>query len=215
MFTAEDYRRQLAALLPKGIIWPRDGESDLGRFLAALAEELARLDARAEDLVLETDPRQTFELLADWERVCGLPGVCEEVGEAVAQRRASVLARLTSIGGQTPAFFKALAATPGYDIEIVEYAAFTTETGVDRPLNDDAWTHTWEVQAPSTGRGYLDCMGSCADPLSWWGLDKLECVIRAAAPAHTVVLFVYSAYLVTEAGELLMTEDGDHILVPI
>jgi hypothetical protein len=49
--TAADYREQLAGLLPHGPAWPRIDSSWLQKVLAASAEELARIDARADDLV--------------------------------------------------------------------------------------------------------------------------------------------------------------------
>ena len=111
---AEDYRRLLAALLPQGLIWPRDAESNLGRLLHSLAEELARIDARGGDLINEADPRTAFELLSQWEKVCGLPDECSALSETLAARRGAVLAKLTALGGQTPDYFIELAATLGY-----------------------------------------------------------------------------------------------------
>ncbi|MDR1519736.1 MAG: YmfQ family protein, partial [Planctomycetota bacterium] len=65
---AADYREQLWQLMPRGLAWSRkpDGEED--RLLAGLAEELARMDARAIELCLkEFYAISTRELLPDWE----------------------------------------------------------------------------------------------------------------------------------------------------
>ena len=69
-----DYLSQLLALQPPGAALPREPESVWVRLLAALADGFERVDARSNDLVRESDPRSCIELIADCERVCGLPG---------------------------------------------------------------------------------------------------------------------------------------------
>lgn len=78
------------------------------------------------DLVRESDPRSCIELITDWERVCGLPGEClaDDSVASLQGRRAAVVNVLTRVGGQTPAFFKRLAAIAGVEIEIMEYRPF-------------------------------------------------------------------------------------------
>ena len=44
---ATDYLQQLMALKPAGRAWPDDPDTRQNQTLAALAEELARIDARA------------------------------------------------------------------------------------------------------------------------------------------------------------------------
>jgi uncharacterized protein YmfQ (DUF2313 family) len=212
--TAEDYRQLLAALLPPGLIWPKDADSNLGRLLHGLAGELARVDARAGDLMDELDPRTTFELLADWEAVCGLPEACDYSGQTLAERRAALAAKYTSLGGQRPRDYIDLAAALGYPVAVDECGVFTCASRVDQAINHDDWIFTWRVLAPSTSRKYLDCQSPCNEPLSIWGNQRLECAITAASPAHTVVLYLYDAYLLCESGELVITEDGYQILVP-
>lgn len=73
---AEAYLRQFQAALPVGAAWPRAADATLTQLLAALAGEFARADARSENLVDESDPRGTVELLIDWERAYGLPAPC-------------------------------------------------------------------------------------------------------------------------------------------
>ena len=122
--SAEIHTQILQALLPQGRIWPRDAEATLSKLLATWALELARVDARADDLMDEVDPSTTLELLSDFERVCGLPDKCSFGDETLEQRRGEVLAKLTSRGGQTPAYFIGLAAQLGYTVEIEEFRPF-------------------------------------------------------------------------------------------
>ena len=56
--------------------------------------------------------KQCFQKITDWERVCGLPGerLADDSVASLQGRRAAVVNVLTRVGGQTPAFFKRLAA---------------------------------------------------------------------------------------------------------
>ena len=111
--TADAYLGQVQALLPPGLAWTREQDAVLTLLLQGLAEELARVDGRADDLVDEADPRTALELLQEWEAVCGYPDECLESGATPQERRAAVVARLTARGGQSRAYFIALAAVPG------------------------------------------------------------------------------------------------------
>lgn len=193
--TATDYLAQLQALLPQGPAWPRDAEAELTRLLAAWADELARVDGRAADLVEEADPRTTAELLADWERVAGLPDACVEalgLGQTTAQRRAALVAKLTTIGGQSAAYYIALAASLGYAITVTEFDLHDVEDNVEHPLTGTPWQFAWQVNAAEDTIGVLAVTDTVEDPLAWWGNELLECVINRLKPAHTHVLFAYT-----------------------
>jgi uncharacterized protein YmfQ (DUF2313 family) len=73
---ASAYLSQLIGLLPPGDALAREPGSVLERLLSVPAAELARVDGRVEALLLESDPSQTAEMLADWERALGLPDQC-------------------------------------------------------------------------------------------------------------------------------------------
>lgn len=192
--TAADYLAQLQALLPQGFAWPRQADAALTQLLLAWAGELARVDGRAADLVEEADPRTTAELLADWERVAGLPDPCVAalgINQTTAQRRAALVAKLTTIGGQSAAYYIALAARLGYTITITEYKTFTVRSKVNDPLNDLPWRFVFTVNAPLNTVRRFTVRSAVNDPLAAWGNELLECVISRLKPAHTHVLFAY------------------------
>lgn len=190
--TAADYLAQLQALLPPGAAWTRDSEATLTKLMQAIADEFARLDGRTTQLLEETDPRTTSELLADWERVAGLPDSCVTAPQTTAQRRAALHARLTTLGGQSAAYFIALAESLGYTVTITEFHLHTVEDDVDYPLYAAPWQFAWQVNAPQDNVGQLSVIDSVDDPLAWWGNEILECVFNRLKPAHTHVLFAYS-----------------------
>lgn len=193
--TDADYLRQLQALLPQGAAWPRDDEAILTQLLHGLAVELARVDGRATQLLEEADPRTTAELFGDWERVAGLPDACAVAAggsQTTAQRRAALLGRLTTLGGQSAAYYVGLAAALGYAITVTEFHQHTVVDDVNHPLYGAAWDFAWQVNAALNTVTSLTVNGSVDDPLAAWGNALLECVIKRVAPAQTTVLFSYT-----------------------
>ncbi|CAG0967080.1 hypothetical protein MTYP_01052 [Methylophilaceae bacterium] len=190
--STNDYLQQLRGLLPPGPAWPRDADSLLTKLLTAIAEEFARVDNRIDDLIDEADPRTTLEMLADWERLCGLPDTCTGPLVGLQARRDAVVARLTMLGGQSAAFYKALAASIGYDIEVTEETVHTCLSDCMAPVNGQPWRFVWNVTvAQADTPRILTCMDECTTPLQVWGDELLECVINRVKPAHTLVRFIY------------------------
>jgi len=192
--TQADYLSQLRALLPPGIAWQTEGETYLDALLSGMAEELAMVSARADQLVEEADPRSTNELLTDYERMCGLPdpcliGIADEI--TTAERRASVLARLINVGAQSAQYFEMLAKSIGYPVKVEDFKLHDVDSDVDYPLYAEPWQYAWRVTAPHTLVRELDVMDTVDDPLASWGNLVMECIINRLKPAHTVVIFSY------------------------
>lgn len=191
-----DYLHQLQALLPQGSAWPRDDDALLTRLLSAFAAGLNQVDARSEQLVSEADPRTTSELLTDWERVAGLPDPCVVAAgqaQSTAQRRAALITRLTMLGGQSKAYFIALAASLGYTITITEFCPFRAGQSHSGDTVATNWQFAWQVNAPlNTVVPFRSGNAVAGDPINAWGNKALECVLTRFKPAHTPVLFSYS-----------------------
>lgn len=177
------YARQLKQLLPPGRLWNLEPSSTLSKLFLGIAEELARVDARGLVLIEESDPRTASETLAEWERMLGLPD--EDVLEVPATteaRRQAIVSKLLKTGGQSRAYYIALAAAAGYVVTIYdEYGLelFRVNRGrIGDRLYGPAWAHTWKVTVqPPAGSALTHA--------------ELERIIRHVAPAHTVVIFEY------------------------
>ncbi len=191
--SADDYLDQLQSFLPQGPAWPRGRDDELTHFLYAWAEEFARVDARIEDLVNEADPRTTSELLGDWERVVGLPDPCVTTEQSVDQRRAALVSKLTSMGGQSRQYFLDLAAALGYvGSYIEEYRPFNCTDDCNDALYSESDRFVWTIFLPSTsGIFIMNCESACNSPLQTWGDEVIECRINRYKPAHTKVIFAY------------------------
>jgi uncharacterized protein YmfQ (DUF2313 family) len=205
--TAEQYKELLKSLLPPGEAFPRDVSTNMDDLLSALAEEWARIEGRGDNLIVESLPATASELLSDWERVAGLPDKCAGTLETTMQgRRNALVSKLTSTGGQSRAYFVAIAKALGYEITITEFRPF--RAGLSQagdPLTNGDWVYTWRVNAAETTiiefRAGLSAAG---EALRTWGNDTLECKINLLKPAHTIALFGYGAL---EAEDQFMAAD--------
>ena len=196
---AEAYAQALHQLLPPGAAWDFPPDGPFAALLLGLAEEFARIDARALQLIDEADPRTTLELLPDWERVAALPDACTGAPDNVGERQAALHQKLTRLGAQNHAAYAELASRIGYQIEIEEHRPARMGLRMGDPLNGPLWAFTWTVHIRPF-EGYLeessflavfrmgDRMGT---RLRGFGALDVECLIARAAPAHTNVLFAY------------------------
>lgn len=208
-----DYRRQMQALLPRGQAWPRALDAVLTRFLDAIAEEFARIGLRATRLVDEADPRTTLDLLADWERVAGLPDSCSGLLADTQQgRRNDLVSKMVGRGGQSIAYFINVARALGFEITIEEFRPFRVgRSRVGDALTNGDWRFAWRVRAPSvTVMRFRVGQSAAGESLATWGNAGLECRIRHYQPAHTNVIFAYGG----STDDVFLLPDGTPLLVP-
>lgn len=200
------YRAMFQALAPTGLVWPKDEDSEQTKLFHGLAEEWARVDSRLDDLIAESLPTETLEMLSDWERVAGLPGDCSYDSETVAARRAALVSKLTRRGGQHKAYYISIAEDLGFEnCTITEFAPMTCEDSCGDALLDEDWVFVWRMNVPGEFPIYtMTCEDDCESPLRWWGTDKLFCFLDPLKPAHTLLLMNYSS----ESGDATSRPDG-------
>jgi uncharacterized protein YmfQ (DUF2313 family) len=190
--TVANYHQLILALLPQGKLWNVEPGSTLDQLILACAEELARLDQRSTELINEVFPDTTDELMADWERVAGLPDLCSGPLATYQQRRAALVSKLISTGGSTPQYFIEVAQALGFNATIQEFSPFVAGSAAGDPLNSELWQFVWKMT--STLSGVFDFragVSRAGEPLKSWGNAILECAISAIKPAHTTCLFAY------------------------
>lgn len=181
--------------LPTGWIWPgRGAPSLIAAVLAPFAQEVADLEAAAEAMLDEIDPRTATLCIADFERVLG-PDPCgrETVGLSIAERRQLAHQRWTGRGGQSIAYFTALAAARG--VEIVVREVHVSRAGLLRAgdeLVNAPEQFVWSITVALGGWSIFRVGESVAGDRLWsFTLSDVECDIRRAKPAHTEVVFRY------------------------
>lgn len=136
----------------------------------------------------------TGEALSDWERVLALPDPCLlGVSQSVGQRVQAAVSKLQGRGGQSKAFFIALAKSLGYEITITTFRP--ARAGIARagdPINGGDWSFTWRVNAPAVTISHARAgVAGAGDPLTTWGNKALECRLSQMKPAESILLFGY------------------------
>lgn len=192
LFTVQDYTGALLSLLPRGRVWPKDPDSAQAKLMAGLAPSFQRLDARAQTLLVDAFPATTTELLPEWESSLGLPDPCDGPGQTVDQRRAQVLNKFVSAGGQSVAYFVGVLTRLGYpDATITQYAPF--RVGIDHvgfPIHGLEWAYHWTINLPNLSVfWFLVGISTVPGPLFSISDQAVFCVIDDLKPAHTTVDF--------------------------
>lgn len=173
----DKYTHQLVALQPPGKALPRHADSNWVKLLGGLAQELGRIDTRLDDLQEEvTLGDNATEMLDDWEKALGLPDPCAPAPTDINIRRARIRAKLSSVGGQSIAYFTDVLRNLGFLVTIKNKDPFLM--GISKmgdSLGGYEWSNTWQISVP----GNID-----TDTYK-----LIKCVIDQIKPAHTAVLW--------------------------
>lgn len=112
-----DYKQALAKLYPP-VSYNINGE----RFLVRCEVDgnaFERLEQRAIDVLNVITPETSGQMLADWERICGIK---TDTHKTYSERVKRVIIQLNAIGGLSIPYFIRLAESIGYRIEIKEFS---------------------------------------------------------------------------------------------
>jgi uncharacterized protein YmfQ (DUF2313 family) len=144
------------------------------------ADEFARLDGRADDLIEEADPRTTDEMLPDWEGFAGLPDPAIPRPIGLPARRAALQDRLIEIVGQNASDYIDLIARYGYPGATISFdSAFVVGvSGAGDPVGDGGVQFWWIVTITAP-------IGTVTP------IVAVEHAVRRRAPLHTFVTFEY------------------------
>ncbi|MFG1466693.1 putative phage tail protein, partial [Xanthobacter sp. DSM 24535] len=156
----------------------------------------------------EVDPRTAVLCLEDFERVLGADPCGRDPSTMTRSARQQLAhQRWTARGGQSIAYYVALAAKRGVIITIEE--AHTTQVGLlhaGDELIESPQQFIWKViLALGEWSVFRAGESQAGDRLYDFALSDIECDIRRAAPAHTEVVF---SYLPTQTPYALLTADG-------
>lgn len=193
--SSADYLAQLKALLPRGLAWGSGASTYLSMLLGAFAQLFAMDDARAMDLIEEADPRTTYALLPEFEQAFGLSAFSVVDGSALSieQRRSNLVAKYTGRGGQSRAYFIALAARLGFVVTIEEFSEFSVDADVDAPIYGEEWNFAWQVNAPLSTSTEMTVDSDVDESITTDWLNYLfEASFQEDKPAHTVLIFNYA-----------------------
>ncbi|HEX3350370.1 MAG TPA: putative phage tail protein [Acetobacteraceae bacterium] len=194
--SATDYLWQFQRLLPRGRIWQRGWGTLQAEVLLTLMPTWARLHARANGLLPDAFPCSTVELLPEWEATLGLPDPCVQPPLATLQQRtAAVCAKFAARGGQSQAYYRHLAASLGYQIEIETFTPFRVGwSQAGDALCGAEWAFGWRIVVQGdvgTVTYFRTGKSAVGEPLASWGIAALQCIFENNMPAHTVPIWSY------------------------
>jgi len=175
-YSAHDYARAAAALLPRGRIWHGEPGTVQGDTLEAICLSFERSDAAAMQLLGESLPGEALALLPEWETSLGLPDPCVGADATTTQRQGQVRARFVGGGGQSRSRYIEFSADLGFDIAISVYSPFTIGGAVGRPLASEAWRFAWGVTVLANHGGLTSSV--------------LRCELEAVKPAETTIILL-------------------------
>lgn len=183
---------------PVGWVWPHlvpgAAESLFEALFKPLAKGLADIEATAEAMMEEIDPRTATLLLPDFERVLG-PDPCgrDPSTMSLEQRRQLAHQRWTARGGASIPYFVGMAAKRGVAITISENrVSYAGEMVAGDELIEPPEQFIWTVNLALMGETlFIAGEGQAGDRLYDLILSDVECDIRRARPAHTEVVFNY------------------------
>lgn len=194
--TARDYLEMIWSLYPKGRAWVREAGGVLETINTVIAQECVYIENRATGLFTEADPRTTTEMLEDWETDYGLPDTCSPLGATIQERRAAVIFLRNFEGSLALSWYKRLAASLGYDVDVWNWRPFvcgTSACGPDFMLGPEAIRYVFKVDIYGSAVYWFECgVSECGDALVYWvEPDELICRISKLAPGYAKVIFDY------------------------
>ena len=190
-----DHKKVLAKLYPP-ISYDVNGE----RFLAQCEVDghvFDRFKKSAVDLLQIIEPATSNTMLSDWERLCGIRTDYSNNYQARVKR---VIAKLNAIGGLSIPYFKRIAESIGYRIEIKEFSPLANDfptTGDLAQFRDEARDNLifmWRVSVLNGDDNivYFRAGSSFAgNHLVEFGDPIIEEFFRDLKPAHTYCYFAY------------------------
>ncbi|HHF0414922.1 TPA: YmfQ family protein [Haemophilus influenzae] len=190
-----DHKKVLAKLYPP-VSYDVNGE----RFLAQCEVDgnaFDRLQKSAVDLLQIIEPATSNTMLSDWERLCGIKTDYTNNYQARVKR---VIAKLNAIGGLSIPYFKRIAESIGYRIEIKEFSPLANDlptTGDLAQFRNEACDNLifmWRVSVLNGDDNivYFRAGSSFAgNHLVEFGDPIIEEFFRDLKPAHTYCYFAY------------------------
>lgn len=196
------YLALLKSLLPRGAAWNRDPDSILTQVLSALADEFSRIDGRGDDILLESYPGSTTELISEHEEDFGIPEEGRNLGSTLAERRADLSAKWVAVGQQDKGYFINVAEKLGYTVTITEYKPFWCGIGASGDscgglVNLFYWKVNVDIDGTEVGfdigfdTGFPSLEKDDIDYI-WTLVRSLDVIIfeiNKIKPGHTIALY--------------------------
>lgn len=160
--------------------------------LTAEGNALDRALTDADTVAGAVTPYGAYQMLPDYERVLA---IVPPADSSIQQRVAAVIAKMNETGGLSIAYFKQIATSLGYTIDIIEPQPFRVDAGrIGDVIYHEDIIYQWEVVvdgAPNVTYFFRVDQSAVGERLLSFSDPVLEQVIQDLKPAHTFVYFAY------------------------
>ncbi|KDD82195.1 DUF2313 domain-containing protein [Glaesserella parasuis] len=154
------------------------------------------LQQSAERMLNAVTPDTSREMLADWERVCG---ISTDLSKSYSSRVNKVILTLNAVGGLSIPYFMQLAKSIGYTIEIKEFSHLQNDLpdAGDIPIQNSPREHLgymWRVTITNGDNNitrFRAGQSVAGERLTDFGDRILEEFFTDLKPAHTYCYFAY------------------------
>lgn len=188
------YKNLINELIPQGLAWNPNPDSNLQKLITGESIEFARLEEEAIKVLKEINPLTTQNLITEWVDIALGEHRCQGLSTSGEELKRALLASLASLGGSSENYFEQIALAAGYTITITDFEQFRAGSSRcgDRVFGNE-FCFVFQVNGDTyTETKFRAGLSRAGDHLTYFSNDLLECVLNRAKPAHTKIIFTYS-----------------------
>ncbi|WNJ96530.1 putative phage tail protein [Vibrio ruber] len=180
----------LQQLMPQGIAWNKDTDSNQTNLLRALAKALSDADTLCDTIQLEMLPSQANIMLDDYETYLGLPD-CDGQGDTLIERRNAVTTKDRIRGGLATWQIESLAKDLGFTIKVDEIWPHHCLRSCSYPLYAQRYRHVLKITVTEMPRVRFTCLDYITMPLISNDARVLECTLNKYKMAGKYYDYIY------------------------
>lgn len=187
--TPQDYQHAGKQLLPSGLAWDKELNSENSKLQLGFGYEFSRIESVGEMLLEEIIPSNSMLLLKEWEGFAGLPDCTIDEIATVEMRHQSLSAKIKMTPSLCSKFLEKIAADRGYTIKIIDKYPHHCMRDINYPLNP--WHNWWiaYVQVFSYASHYMTVLDNVKTYLKMNDYGDLQCLLERYKPTHLNVIY--------------------------
>lgn len=189
--TAQDYAQSAVKLLPQGLAWTRDLNSELVNVATLRDTALAQVNETAHQLLSERILQNANLLLSDWEKCYGLPQCGHGEDLSIYERQQALAFKDAMVGSFNDRYLVELAKLHGFNIQIERRLPHNCIRDCTYPLHPTENAYRVFVHCEEGSVKNWVIGSSINEPLKIYNRSEVECIFKRIAYAHLEVIFIY------------------------
>lgn len=188
--TPRDYQHAGQQLLPSGLAWDKELNSENSKLQLGLGYEFSRIESAGELLLKEVIPSDAILLLKEWEEFAGLPDCTIDEIATVEMRHQSLSAKIKMTPSLCSTFLEKIAADRGYTIKIIDKYPHHCMRDINYPLAP--WHNWWiaYVHVFNYASHYMTVLDNVKTYLKMNDYGDLQCLLERYKPAHINLIYI-------------------------